>query len=70
MITERVEGKRSPLCDGRLQEKTATLPFVVGDTRAIVKGVAAEVCKDCGEAFWGGKVADGVTTLLQGVVGL
>jgi len=61
-------GKRCPLCGGRLEEKTATLPFVVGDTVVIVKGVAAEVCEDCGEAFLGGKVADEVTALLQDAV--
>lgn len=55
MTTEREKHKRCPLCGGDLREETAILPFVVNDSVVVVKGVAAEVCRDCGEAFLSGR---------------
>ena len=68
MTTEPVSSKRCPLCGGGLREELATLPFVVKGSVVVVKGVAAEVCADCGEAFLGGKDVDAVTALLQDAV--
>jgi YgiT-type zinc finger domain-containing protein len=68
MTTEPVKNKRCPLCGGGLREELATLPFVVKGSVVVVKGVAAEVCADCGEAFLGGKDVDAVTALLQDAV--
>ncbi|HEY64423.1 MAG TPA: type II toxin-antitoxin system MqsA family antitoxin [Caldilineae bacterium] len=68
MAIEPGRDKLCPLCGGRLQEKTATLPFVVKGTVVIVKGALAEVCEDCGEAFLTGKATDEVVALLQDAV--
>lgn len=68
MTIEAVNAKRCPLCGGSLQEELATLPFVVKGSVVVVKGVAAEVCSDCGEAFLSSAVTDTVMTLLQDAV--
>ena len=62
---ERVDG-RCPLCGGRLvPHQTATIPFVLGDSVAIVKNVPAEVCASCHEAYMVGEVTDRVAALLK-----
>ena len=33
-----------PLCGGDLQSSVATIPFVVGASVAVIKGVPVEVC--------------------------
>lgn len=68
MTTESVKNKRCPLCGGSLYEEAATLPFVVKGSVVVVKGVASEVCGDCGEAFLSGKVTDVVAALLKDAV--
>jgi|DewCreStandDraft_5_1066085.scaffolds.fasta_scaffold00019_44 YgiT-type zinc finger domain-containing protein len=68
MTTEREKHKRCPLCGGDLREETAILPFVVNDSVVVVKGVAAEVCRDCGEAFLSGAATDAVTGVLREAV--
>jgi YgiT-type zinc finger domain-containing protein len=57
---------RCPLCGGRLvSDQTATIPFILGDTVAVIKGVPAEVCADCHEPYMTGKVTDRIVELLQ-----
>jgi YgiT-type zinc finger domain-containing protein len=68
MATEAVKNKHCPLCGGSLREETATIPFVVKGSVVVVKGAAAEVCEDCGEAFLSGRVTDTVTALLRDAV--
>ena len=68
MTTEPARNKRCPLCGGGLREELATLPFVVKGSVVVVKGVAAEVCAACGEAFLGGRDVEAVTALLQDAV--
>jgi YgiT-type zinc finger domain-containing protein len=54
-----------PLCGGELAPSVATIPFVLGATVAVIKGVPAEVCGTCGEAFLDGTATDEVKTLLR-----
>ncbi len=62
---ERSDG-RCPLCGGRLLSKQrATIPFVLGNTVAVIKDVPAEVCVSCHESYMTGEVTDRVATLLK-----
>lgn len=42
----------------------ATIPFVLGETVIVVKGVPAEICGSCHEPFTTGRVTDAITALL------
>jgi len=57
-------GSLCPLCGGRLRPGLATIPFVLGETVIVVKGVPAEICGNCHEPFTAGRVTDTITTLL------
>ena len=65
MTSVRDGAKPCPLCGGELERSTATIPFVVGSTVAVIKGVPAEVCDTCGEPFLDGTATDDVTMLLH-----
>jgi YgiT-type zinc finger domain-containing protein len=57
---------RCPLCGGRLEQaQTATIPFVIGDTVAVIKDVPAEVCANCHEPYMTGEATDRVVELLR-----
>jgi YgiT-type zinc finger domain-containing protein len=61
----RDEG-RCPLCGGRLlYDQMATIPFVLGETVAVVRDVPAEVCASCHESYTTGEVTDRLTDLLR-----
>jgi len=57
--------ERCYFCGGRLSPTLATLPFVVGSSVVVVKGVAADVCAQCGEAVMSSEVAAAVDGLLK-----
>ena len=59
------ENERCYFCGGRLSPTLATLPFVVGSSVVVVKGVAADVCTQCGEAVMSSEVAAAVDGLLK-----
>jgi len=61
--------KPCPLCGGDLQSSVATIPFVLGATVAVIKGVPAEVCGTCGEAFLDSAATDDVSALLRAARG-
>jgi YgiT-type zinc finger domain-containing protein len=62
---ERASG-RCPLCGGRLvPNQKATIPFVLENTVAIIKGVPAEVYASCHESYMTGEVTDRLTELLR-----
>jgi YgiT-type zinc finger domain-containing protein len=58
-----------PLCGGELSTSVATIPFVLGATVAVLKGVPAEVCDTCGEAFLDSAATDDVSALLRSARG-
>lgn len=57
--------KPCPLCGGQLRAQLATIPFVLGNTIAVIKQVPAEVCEACGEPFLQAEATDAVTSLLD-----
>ena len=60
------ENSICPLCGGRLQVDVATIPFILSNnTVVVIKGVPAEVCRNCHEPFVSGQVTDQVSTLLH-----
>ncbi len=70
----RVTGERaanSPgicaICGGRLSHGTTNIPFVRGDRMFLVKGVPAEVCGDCGEAYLDGPTVDRTLAMVKGL---
>ena len=56
-----------PLCRGELRERSATIPFVVGDNVLVVRDAPAEVCEECGEPFLAGEATDIITGWLRGL---
>ena len=58
-----------PLCGGEIEPSVATIPFVLGATIAVIKGVPAEVCGTCGEAFLDSAATDDVSALLRAARG-
>jgi YgiT-type zinc finger domain-containing protein len=64
MIGEQ-ENDRCYFCGGRLEDKSATIPFVMNGTVVVVKNVPAQVCNQCGEAIMSSPVARRVDTLLK-----
>ncbi|RMF31950.1 MAG: type II toxin-antitoxin system MqsA family antitoxin [Chloroflexi bacterium] len=64
------KGSRCPLCGGRLEWGTATIPFVLPDTVVLVKEVPAEVCQSCHEPYLTGQAVDHITDLLNRLRGL
>jgi YgiT-type zinc finger domain-containing protein len=60
------ENSLCPLCGGRLRSDTATIPFILGNHIVVViKGIPAEVCRNCHEPFVAGRVTDQVSALLR-----
>ena len=57
--------KLCPLCGGQLSVGLATIPFVLGNTVAVIKQVPAEVCDACGEPFLHAEATDVVSSLLE-----
>ena len=51
---------RCYFCGGRLESKSATIPFVMNGSVVVVKKVPAEVCSQCGEAIMASPVARSV----------
>jgi YgiT-type zinc finger domain-containing protein len=47
------------------QTKTATIPFVLENTVAVIKDVPAEICANCHEPYLTGEVTDRVVELLR-----
>ena len=67
-MTGRAENnntKLCPVCGGRLQDGTTTQTFSVGDRIVVVKGIPAEVCSDCSEAYVKSGVAGNIEKLLD-----
>ena len=57
---------RCPLCGGRMEPmETATIPFVLDNTVAVIKDVPAEVCANCHEPYMTGEATDRVVKLLR-----
>lgn len=54
-----------PLCGAQLSLQLATLPFVLGNTVAVIKQVPVEVCDACGEPFLHAEATDVVTYLID-----
>lgn len=63
MIGEN-ESSICPFCGGKLEPGLANVPFILGDTIVVVKGVPAEICGDCQEPLLTGSVTDEVMSLL------
>ena len=59
------ENDRCYFCGGRLEPKTATIPFVMDGSVAVVKNVPAQVCVQCSEAVMSSAVAKNVDKLLR-----
>ncbi len=66
-MTGDPESDRCYFCGGKLAPELATLPFVVGASVVVIKGVPAEVCTQCGEAVMISEVAEVVDNLLKQV---
>ncbi|MCX7839076.1 MAG: type II toxin-antitoxin system MqsA family antitoxin [Anaerolineae bacterium] len=64
MIGELVND-RCYFCNGRLEHKLATIPFVKNDRVVVIKNVPAQVCMQCGEPIMSSPVARNVDTLLK-----
>lgn len=64
MTGERADS-RCYFCNGRLESKLTTIPFVIHDSVIVVKQVPAEVCTQCGEAIMSSSVAQRVDSLLK-----
>ncbi len=61
------ENDRCYFCGGRLESKTATIPFVIKETVVVIKNVPAEVCSQCNEAIMTSPIARQVDALLKQV---
>jgi YgiT-type zinc finger domain-containing protein len=65
MIGE-LENNICPTCGGHLSPDMATIPFLLGrNAVVVVKGVPAEVCRNCHEPFVAGKATDRILALLR-----
>jgi len=49
---------RCDLCGGELRPGTTTLEIWQGEELIVIKGVAAEVCQQCGEAYISAEVSE------------
>ena len=57
---------RCPLCGGRMEQtQTATIPFVLENTVAVIKDVPAEICANCHEPYMTGEATDRIVELLR-----
>ncbi len=65
MTGERENGRRCPLCGGRLEAGRATIPFLFAESAVLVKGVPAEICQSCHEPFVAGAETDTIVTMLN-----
>ena len=59
------ENDRCYFCGGMLEERLATIPFVVGSSVVVVREVPARVCIQCDEPVLGSAVASEVDRLLK-----
>jgi len=59
------ENDRCYFCGGALEERLATIPFVVGSSIVVVKAVPARVCTQCDEPLLESAVAAEVDRLLK-----
>ncbi|MGQ9501527.1 MAG: type II toxin-antitoxin system MqsA family antitoxin [Anaerolineae bacterium] len=66
-MTGEPENERCYFCGGRLAPGLATLPFVMGSSVVIIKGVPAEICNQCGEAITSSEVAAAIDAFLKQV---
>jgi YgiT-type zinc finger domain-containing protein len=64
-MTGELENDRCYFCGGRLESKSATIPFVMNGSVVVIKNVPAEVCTQCGEAIVSSPVARHVDVLLK-----
>jgi YgiT-type zinc finger domain-containing protein len=64
MIGE-TENDRCYFCGGRLENKSATIPFVMNGSVVVIKNVPAQVCTQCSEAIMDSPVAHRVDSLLK-----
>lgn len=58
------EAPACAVCGGSLGAGEATIPFVRGDHVITVRGIPAQICGDCGEAYMTGAVVDDVEKLV------
>lgn len=66
-MTGELENDRCYFCNGKLESKPATIPFVKNDTVVVIKNVPAQVCTQCGEAIMNSSIARNVDILLKQV---
>jgi YgiT-type zinc finger domain-containing protein len=64
------EASTCALCGGRLAPGLATIPFIRGERVITLKGLPAEVCGDCDEAYLAGDVVDRVQAIVEELEGL
>lgn len=64
MIGE-LENDRCYFCNGKLESKPATIPFVKNSNVVVIKNVPAQVCTQCGEAMMDSAIARNVDVLLK-----
>ena len=57
--------KRCPLCDGAMEDRITTLPFLIPEKIVVIKKVSAEICADCGEAYMESHVVGEIERLLD-----
>ena len=57
-----------PFCGGTREDKITTIPVVVDEKVVVVKGVQAEVCRTCGEAFLSTEMADTVADIVRDAI--
>jgi YgiT-type zinc finger domain-containing protein len=65
MTGELENPKICPLCGGRLQAGVATIPFTLKTAVVIIKGVPAEICRNCHEPYTVGRVTDRLVVLVN-----
>jgi YgiT-type zinc finger domain-containing protein len=66
-VTGELANDRCYFCGGRLETKSATIPFVVDESIIIIKSVPAEVCTQCAEPILSSPIARKVDSLLKQV---
>jgi YgiT-type zinc finger domain-containing protein len=66
-MTGEPEDDRCYFCGGKLESKSATIPFVVNGSIIVIKNVPAEVCSQCAEPIMSSPIAQKVDSLLKQV---
>jgi len=64
-MTDARESNRCYFCGGTLENRLATIPFVVGSSVVVIKGTPARVCVQCDEPIVNSAVAASIDRLLK-----